>query len=174
MDTRGFTPPFRNRAGFTMVELLIVSGIAFSLWGGLALMTTDAGNRVWSRADTQMTTMSSAQLALNRLTEDLRAASLAAPVTCLPGDISFSQDPDGPGGAPPVPFRYQLNQATRTLTRTRAGVSQVMAGNLSALTFPPPGCTNGLVQVALTARVAPANRTPATYTLNSSVRIRNP
>jgi len=155
-----------NTRGFTMVELLIVSGIAFSLWGGLALMTTDAGNRVWSRADTQMTTMSSAQIALNRLTEDLRAASLAAPVTCQPGDISFTRSSDA------AAMRYQLNAAAGTLTRTEAGTSRVVAGNLSALTFPT--CSNGLVQVALTARVAPANRIPATYTLNSSVMIRNP
>ena len=156
MDTRGFT----------MVELLIVTGVAFSLWGGLALITTDAGNRVWSRADTQMATMSSAQLALGRLTEDLRAASLAAPVTCQPGDIRFTRSSDG------TAMRYQLNAATGALTRTEAGVSRVVASNLSALTFPT--CTNGLVQVTLTTRVAPVNRTPATYTLNSSVRIRNP
>ena len=152
--------------GFTMVELLIVSGIAFSLWGGLALITTDAGNRVWSRASTQMTTMSAAQLALSRLTEDLRAASLAAPVTCQAGDITFRRSRDG------AAMRYRLDAATGLLTRTEGGVSRVVAGNLSALTF--PSCANGLVQVALTTRVAPANRTPATYTLESQVRIRNP
>ena len=159
--------------GFTTVELLIVSGIAFSLWGGLALMTTDAGNRVWSRTDLQTATMSAAQIALNRLTEDLRAASLAAPVACLPGDITFSRDPDGPGGPlPPVPMRYQLDAATGILTRTEGLASRIAGGNISALAF--PSCANGLVQVQLTTRVAPVNRTPATYRLDSYVRIRNP
>jgi len=155
-----------NARGFTAVELLIVSGIAFGLWGGLALMTTDAGSRVWSRTDSQMATMSAAQRALNRLTEDLRAASLAAPVTCLPGDITFTRSSDG------AAMRYQFNAATGNLTRTEGGVPRVVAGNLTALTFPT--CANGLVRIALTTRVAPANRTPATYTLDSQVRIRNP
>ena len=152
--------------GFTMVELLIVSGIAFGLWGGLAFMTTDAGNRLWSRTDLQMATTATAQRALTRLSEDLRAASLAAPVTCQPGDITFRRSRDG------AAMRYRLDAASGLLTRTEGGVSRVVAGNLSALTF--PSCANGLVRVALTTRVAPANRTPATYTLESQVRIRNP
>ena len=155
-----------NARGFTAVELLIVSGIAFGLWGGLALMTTDAGNRLWSRTDSQMATMSAAQRALNRLTEDLRAASLAAPVTCVPGDITFTRSSDG------AAMRYQLNAAAGTLTRTEAGTSRVVAGNVSALTF--PSCANGLVQVALTTQIVSPRWPTATYTLNSQIRIRNP
>jgi hypothetical protein len=155
-----------NARGFTMVELLIVSGVAFGLWGGLALLTTDAGNRVWARADSQMATMSVAQRALNRLAEDLRAASLAGGVTCQPGDISFTQAADG------AAMRYRLDAATGELTRTEGAASRVVAGNVSALTF--PSCTNGVVRVALTARVASGRWPTATHTLESHIRIRNP
>lgn len=154
--------------GLTAVELLIVSGIAFGLWGGLAFMTTDAGNRIWSRTDSQMATMSSAQRALNRLTEDLRAASasLPAPPTCLPGDITFYRSSDG------AAMRYQLNAATGNLTRTAGATSGVVAGNVSAMTFPT--CANGLVRVTLTTQVVSPRWPTATYTLDSQVRIRNP
>ena len=162
-----------DRWGFTAVELLIVSGIAFGLVGGMMLMTTDAGSRVWARTDAQVTTTSAAQQVLNRLREDLHAASLAAGVACAPGDISFAQDPDGPTGAgPPVPYRYQLDAAAGTIRRTVGAATRVIAPNVSAMTFPT--CANGVVRVMLTTRVVPRRWPTATHTLESQVRIQNP
>lgn len=166
MGTRGFTPPVAERAGFTAVELLIVSGIAFGLWGGLAFLTTDAGNRVWSRTDAQAATMSATQRVLNRLGEDLHAASLAGGVTCQPDDLSFTRAADG------AAMRYRLDAATGELIRTEGAASRTVAGNVSAMTF--PSCANGLVQVALTTQVAPRSWPTSTHTLESQFRIRNP
>ena len=167
-----------GHAGFTAVELLIVGSIVFGLVGGMMLMTTDAGSRVWARTDSQVATMAATQRVLNRLREDLHAASLAAGVVCAPGDISFvqNQDPDGAGPLPPVPvaFRYQLDAATETLRRTVGGATGVLSGNVSAMTFPFPACANGVVRVALTTRVVPGRWQTAIHTVESQMRIQNP
>ena len=162
-----------GQEGFTAVELLIVGGIAFGLVGGMMFVTTDAGSRVWARTDSQVATMTATQRVLNRLREDLHAASLAAGVTCAPGDLSFAQDPDGPEGPlAPVTYRYQLDAATETLQRTVGAVTSVISGNVSAMTFPT--CANGMVRVALTTRVVPRRWQTATHTVESQMRIQNP
>jgi len=155
-----------GRGGFTAVELLIVGGITFGLVGGLMFMTTDAGNRVWTRTDSQVATMAAAQRVLNRLREDLHAASLAAGVTCAPGDISFTRASDS------VNIRYQLDAATSTIRRTEGAASAALAGDVSAMTFPT--CANGVVRVALTTRVAPRRWPTAPHTLESQMKVQNP
>jgi hypothetical protein len=155
-----------GHAGFTAVELLITGGIAFGLVGGMMLMTTDAGSRVFTRTDAQATTMSAAQRVLNRLREDLHAASLAAGATCLPGDLRMTRASDG------AVIRYQLDAATETIRRTVGAATSVISGNVSAMTF--PACANGVVRVALTTRVVPGRWQTATHTVESQMRIQNP
>ena len=152
--------------GFTAVELLIVGGIAFGLVGGMMLVTTDAGNRVWARTDSQVATMTATQRVLNRLREDLHAASLAVGATCQPGDLQMTRASDG------AVIRYQLDAATETLQRTVGATTSTVSGNVSAMTF--PACANGVVGVALTTRVVPRRWQTATHTVESQMRMQNP
>lgn len=154
-----------GHAGFTAVELLIVGGIVFGLVGGMMFMTTDAGSRVWARTDSQVATMTATQRVLNRLREDLHAASLAAGATCQPGDLRMTRASDG------AAMRYQLDAATETLRRTVGGATSVISGNVSAMTF---ACANGVVRVALTTRVVPGRWQTATHTVESQMRMQNP
>lgn len=155
-----------GREGFTAVELLVVSGIAFGLVGGMMFVTTDAGSRVWSRTDSQVATMTATQRVLNRLREDLHAASLAAGATCQPGDLRMTRASDG------AAIRYQLDAATETIRRTVGATTSTISGNVSAMTFPT--CANGMVRVALTTRVVPGRWQTATHTVESQMRIQNP
>ncbi len=155
-----------GRQGLTAVELLIVGGVAFGLLGGMMLMTADAGNRLWTRMDSQAATMSAAQQVLNRMRADLHAASLAGGLTCQPGDVQFTRFSDG------AAIRYQLDVAAGIVRRTVGAATQVLAGNVSAMTF--PACANGVVRVSLTTRVVQRQRPTATHTLESQMRIQNP
>ena len=155
-----------GHAGFTAVELLIVGGIVFGLVGGMMFVTTDAGSRVWARTDSQVATMTATQQVLNRLREDLHAASLAAGITtCAPRDLQFTRASDG------AVIRYQLDAVTGTIQRTVGAAAGVIAGNVSEMI---PTCANGVVRVALTTRVVPGRWQTATHTVESQMRIQNP
>lgn len=154
-----------GREGFSLVEVLVVSVIAFSIWGALALVTTDASNRVWARTDSQVAAMMSTQQVMNRLREDLHAASSAVGATCQPGEISFARASDG------TPIRYRLDAATGMLTRTEGAIAKVVGGDVASLAF--PSCAD-VVRVALTTRVASRRWPTATHTLESQIRMQNP
>ncbi|MBI2104995.1 MAG: hypothetical protein HYT90_05405 [Candidatus Omnitrophica bacterium] len=161
-----------DRLGFTALELVIATGVVFGVMGGLMLMTTDAGNRVWARTDSQVATMTAAQMVLNRMREDLHAASLASlseeELGCDPGAISFRRASDG------VVIRYQLDAAAGTIRRTVGAATSVLAPNVSAMTFPTCDAATGVVRVALTTRVAPRRFPTATHIVESQMRVQNP
>jgi type II secretory pathway pseudopilin PulG len=170
----------RKRSGFTIVELMIVGGVVFILLNGMTLMLSETGRQIWQRTDVQMVTIQDAQLAMDRLTRDLRRASqtgLQCP-TAAAGDcttppcLEFNMDPDGPGGAAAQAIVYQRTGGN-ALTRMVDGVGpELIAGNLQGF---QPRCVTatGVVELHVTAQVMTAHG-PSQQTLHSTVRIQNP
>ena len=167
----------RCERGVTLFEMLVVSVILVTLVGGTVMVLAETQNRVWSRTNGQLITLSDAQIALDRVTEDLRMAR--QPVTCANGTVSFTQLLSDPVThqlvAGPV-VTYQCtgcsNATPGTLTKTAANAApQVMASGLT--NFTGTCLSTQLVKVALTSQVN-TSRGVLTHTLESNVWIRNP
>ena len=105
--------------GFTLVEILIVT-VLFTVFGVAAFVMSQAGGQVWMTTDSQLETMTTGQIALNRLSEDLRKASqatLSAAACSEATGLSFQQwNPDG-SLAPAILYARDGDK----LTRTQAG-----------------------------------------------------
>ena len=159
-----------DHRGMTLIELMVAGGVVFVVLCGLTYSIATTGDNVWARTDTLLAAMTPAQQAINRITEDLHAATLAQPVTCAAGDLQFTRKVAGADRA----IRYQLDAATGMLSRTEGlNPAQVVAANISALTFPTCN-VNGVVQLSLTARVVPRRGPVVIQTLASQVLIRHP
>jgi hypothetical protein len=138
--------------GFTIVELLIVGGVVFILLGGMTLVLSESGRRLWIQSDAEIVTLSDAQRALMRINEDLRNArqanlscTTAATATCTtPPCLEF--DPAGGGGR----LTYQRT-AGGLLTRSVGGATQTVGSGLSG--FLPTCQANGLVKLLVAAQV---------------------
>ena len=165
--------------GITLVEMLIVSLILGVVVGGLGMVLAETGDRVWARTDGQLTTLSEAQLALDRFTKDLRMAR--QPVTCnADGSLTFTQLISDPVthqlvAGPVMTYQCQGCTTTSSGTLTRiagAGAApQVMASGLTS--FTGTCLSTDLVKVALTSLVN-TRQGPLTHTLESEVWVRNP
>ena len=151
MTPFGFTPPVRQRAGFTYVEVLVAATI-MSLVAGVSMVLTESGRRMWLVTDAKLTSLQSGQIALNRLAEDLREASQTG-LNCTASQLDFNL------ANPIIPVSYTLDLATKTLLRTVGGTPQAVAGGI--LGFTPTCMPNGLVRLDITAQTqAPQSQTP--------------
>ena len=149
--------------GFTFVELLIVGLIVVLVVNGMAWTLASSGRMVWARTDAKMASLTAAQRALDRVSEDLRRASQAT-VTCSSGQLTFV--PATGGNA----VTYHVTNGS--LVRTQNAVAQPIAAQIAVFT---PSCqANGLVRLQFTAQVAMASTANVTRTLDSQVRVQNP
>ena len=148
-------------SGFTLTEVMVASLLSLLL-GWVMLVLSFAGNQMRVRMDAQLTTLTEAQRALNRVSEDLRQARQSG-LACGPGSTLAFTSVIGPA------VTYQLNGNT-LVKREGGGGPQVIASGVTAFT---PTCAAGgqAVQVSLTAR---ANQWYAPLTLSSQVWVRNP
>ena len=156
-----------DEQGMTFVELLIVGLIVALVINGMAFALATSGKNVWLRTDSRMTSLSAAQRALNRLSEDLHRASQATLNCSTANTVTFTPV----GAADPV--TYTLNSANNTLTRTDTLGTQVVAGYIRAFA---PACqpNNPLVQLQLTARVPMVQNTFLDQPLATQVRVVSP
>ena len=168
----------RLEPGVTLVEVLIVSVITAIVLGAVTMGLTETGSRVWSQTDGQLTTLSGTQVALDRLSQDLRIAR--QPVTCrADGSLSFTKLVRDPTTQQLVagPFvTYACvgcsSTAPGTLTKVEDSASpQVVADGLTS--FTGICLSGGLVKVTLTSQVS-TRRGPFAHTLESQVWVRNP
>jgi hypothetical protein len=158
------TPERKAPGGFTLVEMLVVGLVTVSVLGGMVLALADSGKRMWTMTDTRVATLTAAQIALDRLTEDLRVAHQAN-LGCGSDQLAFN--PVGGG----LRTTYSRDPVTRLLTRAQGGGNpQIIAADIEAFS---PTCQAGLVKLQLTARVN-SPQGPSTQTLNSQVWIQNP
>ena len=169
----------RSEQGVTLVEVLIVSAITAIVVGSVTMGLTEAGTRVWTQTDGQLTTLNGAQTALDRLSQDLRIAR--QPVTCsADGSLSFTRlvrdlKTQQLIAGPVVTYSCVKcsNAAPGTLTKVEGvGASpQVVADGLTSFTG---AClSGGLVKVTLTSQ-ANTWKGPFAHTLQSQVWVRNP
>lgn len=152
------------RRGFTLVELVLVAVVVIVVIGGMVLALAQISRQVWVRTDTHLATVTAAQQALDRLSEDLRRAHQAG-LTCGAGQVTFT--PLAGGGA----ITYLLD-ASGNLVRTQGPVSQIMAAQLSSFA---PSCAGELVRVQITSAVGMQGGVGiASQTLSSQIWVRNP
>ena len=147
-----------------MVELLIVASVVFVLVSGITLTLSQAGQQVWVRMDGALVSLSDAQRALDRVSEDLRQASQAN-LVCAAGQLDF----DLIGGGH---ITYILDANTKRLTRDDATLAKVVADGIASFT---PTCQagSGLVRLHLLAqRTTPAGSW--NQPLDSQVFVQNP
>ena len=143
------------RAGFTMVELLMVT-VVMTLIGGAVIVMSQTSLRVWAQTTNQLASITNGQRAMDRVLTDLRAASSAS-VNCAPpapNELTFTRL-----GAP---VSYDQNGAV--LARNGATV----AGDISGFRCTRFG--DGHVAVEVTVRVDAAR----TKSLTSQVWVRQP
>ena len=151
-------------SGFTLVELLMVGTIAFVLVAGLTLVFARLGGQVWSRTEGSLTSLSDAQRALDRVSEDLRKASQAN-LVCAPGQLDF----DLPDGGPHI--TYTLDADTGHLMRDDAITPKVVASGI--VSFVPTCQAGGLVQLHLMAQ-SPTSFGALSQPLDSQIWVQNP
>ena len=161
------------REAFTLVEVLVAT-VLLALVGGVVMTLSTSGRALWVRTDSKLASMTDAQRAVDRLTEDLRKAcqnSLNPPdatTVCGAGQLSFRQIPSCAAGGPVITYR----QAGSSLTRQAgAAAATTVAGNVTAFT---PTCqTGGLVRLSLTAQTNSSFGIGAVRTLESTVWVQN-
>lgn len=168
----------RATAGFSLVELLIVGGVIFVLVNGVTLVLAQSGKQVWERAESGVTTVSDAQRALDRITEDLqnaRQANLscqtAVSATCITPPCLVFDLADGSGRV-----TYQLSVIGQVLRTLDQGQPQVVGSGLTD--FTPTCLPNSLVKLDVTAeataRTGTQQYTLATRPMTSTVFVQNP
>ena len=143
------------RAGFTAVELLMVT-VVMVLIGAAVMVMSQTGPRVWTQTTTQLASITNGQRAMDRVITDLRAASSAS-VNCAPpapNELTFTRL-----GAP-----VSYDQNGTVLARNGATV----AGDVSG--FRCTRFVDGHVAVQVTVRVDAAR----TRTLTSQIWVRQP
>lgn len=187
--------PGRNRQGFTLVEMLVVGGVLGSLTLMLTMWMADTTS-LWSAASAQNHVRTTVQMATNRMVEELRNATLAwagsPPNLAVPaGNTSVTLylpvDADGNGSIVNAagvtewdnanPVQYAFDTAQQRLTRTRGGVVQVLATNVTAARFDTSAtdATLGVneLRVRLTIQLPASSGRILTAASNEIVRLRN-
>ena len=158
-----------NNHGMSLVEVLAVSLIV-ALVGGVTLVLIQTGRRVWGSTEMKVTSLTQAQIALNRLTEDLRQACRAT-LSCAAGQVVFKRAPTCDAADPQITYAY--NQAERTLTRQiDANPAATVASAVE--TFAPVCLPDGTVRVTLTAQTTMMDIPTVPQWLESKVLVRNP
>ena len=151
----------RRHRGFTLVEALIVT-VVLLLVSGMALAIAQTGPRVWSQTSERLASITDAQRALDRLTEDLRLAQTAS-LNCAPAapdELTFTQTRLVGGVYTNVAVAYN-HQGTQLLKDGNVVATEIAA-------FQPTCLSDGEVVLQLTVRVDASS----TRTLLARVRTR--
>lgn len=185
-----------RRAGFTLVEVVVASGIltSIALMAGLWLMgSTD----LWSTSTTLTQVQTDVQQAVNRMTSELRGGTRSgAPnppgvsIPAAPGNtsITFSlpADIDGDGliidaaGATewdPTRIQYTYDVPSRQLRRVQGAQTIVFANDVSSAAFnditTDPTLQINEVRITLTIQRTTPQRRTLTATSTEIVKTRN-
>lgn len=160
-----------NQRGFTLVEILVAMAVCVGI-GAAVLVLAQIGAKFWGATNAQLTTLTDAQRAVDRLREELSGARRNG-LTCSADNTTVSFNPLA--GAP-ITYAF----AGGNLTRTQAGVSQVVASGIVVSADPgeePIRCLpNSVVEVTLrvpNTALAPS-ATQTLNTLRARVWVRNP
>ena len=161
-----------GRAGMTLVEILIVTVIAALFFGGATFVVTQTGKQMWERTDTRMATLNQAQIAMNRLSDDLHKASQTN-LACVAGISGSCLNPPCLEFTPAGALSRVTYQRTNAgdLTRTQNGASQTDASGL--VTFLPSCSGGGVVRLHLSAQVAGTSGYPM-QSIDSQVWAQSP
>jgi len=169
--------------GFTIVEILIVGTVVFVLLGGVTVVLGNVSQQIWTRTEPRLIALTDAQRALDRVSEDLRAASSASvndtlPNRCRANLLSFRQPVNPPGTNNRV--RYYLSGSsgdvlTRDFDALDDGTGILTQTIVTGVTTFTPTCQPGglVVGLALAAQVT-TPQGQATQTFDSNVRVRIP
>ena len=158
----------RRTAGFTFLELLIVGSVVFVLMGGIMLAFSRVGAQVWNRTEVRQVSLSDAQRALDRMSEDLRQASQTG-LACAVDTLTLTPAVGGGG-------QIQYSRAANgQLSRLQGGVTVVVGSGLTAFT---PTCSAagnaGLTRLALTAQATGPKGLVSAQTLSTHVWVQSP
>ncbi|MBI4597596.1 MAG: hypothetical protein HY737_04245 [Candidatus Omnitrophica bacterium] len=151
-----------NRRGeFTFVEVMVVATV-FSLMSGSLLVMTQTGNRIWQHTDDSLANTTGAQIAMDRIVEDLRRASATAGLACAADSLQMRV------GADQITYARAGALLTKQVNNDPA---TTVAGGLTAFT---PTCqADNVVKVQLVVR-GNGMRSELAQTLESQVWVQNP
>ncbi len=156
--------------GMTLLEVVIVA-LIMTLASGAVLVLAQAGYQTWANVDSRLENLTNAQLALNRLTTDLRTACQSTLTTCSVGQLTFKISPACQAVDPTVTYALSGNRLTRQ------GGAASPATIASGVTAFVPSCilSNAVVSLSLTTRTSNIRVPPdaQTQTLISQVRVEN-
>ncbi|MBI3320947.1 MAG: hypothetical protein HYZ91_01615 [Candidatus Omnitrophica bacterium] len=186
---RTFTPPFR--AGFTLVETLIVGSLLMSISVVLAVWLTGVSD-LWWTSSTFSHSQTSVQLAVSRVVAELRSATssgVSSPPNILiaAGNASMTFYLPAAGVVDANgnlvwdvanPIQYVYVPAQQQLQRLQGGQTVVLATQVTAIRFDDITTDVSLsaneLRVQLTQQMTtPGGRTLPAVTVNEIVRLRN-
>jgi len=156
----------RPTLAFTLVEILVVA-VLLSLVGGVTFLLSSAGRGVWVRTDAKLASMTDAQRAVDRITEELRRGAQTPLPDCGAGTSLGFQLATGNMAGEQV--SYQLAGTALTRSVNGAAATIVASGLADFRTRCQPG---GLVRFSLTASTSSALG-PATRVVESQVWVQN-
>ena len=148
-----------NARGTTLVELLLVGAIAVGL-SSVFWVLAEAGRNIWASTDATMAGLTSAQIVLNRLSEESHQANQSS-LSCAANRVTLT-----PLAGAPVTYRL----AGATLIREQGGTSQIIASNISVFT---PVCGGNLLTLYVTTQVRTISGGAVTTSVQSKIWIPN-
>ena len=154
-----------GRAGYTMLELLMVLAILGTVVGALTTLFVSATNAEFE-SNRRFQAQQGARIAIDRMRREIHCASAITP-TGASASISVtvpSQCPSvggGPSGGAPVTVTYDTSGAGTRFQLRRNGVNMADYVTLQIVfnyTAPVSGASLGKLRVTLPINTSPANR----------------
>jgi len=171
-----------NKKGFTLVEVILSSGIFVFIIATIYLMFL-GGNRAWQKGNTYMDAQNEAARVLNTLMYDLRGA-VASTVTCSGGSISFQkiEDVDGDGDVFDHYGNLEYSSVIRyslrgnSLIREEGGNERVVASyitNFSVQAQPATDPDSITVSLTVTRTTSRGEQVSVTLTRDVALRVQD-
>ena len=156
-------------SGFILVELLVI-GVVVSIVGVITIVLAQSGQQMWMITGARLNAMTSAQQAINRLTEDLRRASgqSVSAAACAETGLSFQPLNDDGSIGPTVTYARNGTQLIRTVGSQPPQIEVV-----GVVAFRPECRSGGVVALEVTTQASNGSRN-ALSTVKSRVWIQNP
>ena len=148
-----------DQRGLTYIEAIFATAIFVSIVLAVATTITQAGNTSWLRLGAQMDGQLQMQVAMDRLTDELRAAIIqGAPKpspNCSAQSVRFVQYV-APPTDPPAPYiTYSLNNDQQLIRQVEGNPDQAVVAR-GLRTFQPTCGPNGLVQLLISSQAKSA------------------
>ena len=164
--------PRSPQVGLPVSMLLeaIVVGVVVSIVSAMTMMLAKSGQAMWMMTSARLSAISSAQQAINRLTEDLQLASQqsVSAAACAETGFSFKKlNGDGSMG-PTVTYARDGDQLIRTMMNQPAQIKAV-----GVVAFRPECRPGGVVALEVTTQAGRGSKSVVS-TVKSRVWIRNP